>query len=344
MHAASWILLHLSTIAAAEKPNYPLPKPTKANEPFAKGWSATRAAEYLDGVGVHWTRDRSCITCHTNMPYLMARPLVQTPNTEGWKEVRQFLEDDVAKWNAGGKPRGDAYVVATAAALAVNDANTTRKIHPLTKKALDHMWTVQKKSGEWNWLKCDWPPLEHDDFYGAVLAAVAVGYAPENYAKSDAAKVGVERLKAYLSGTAAPDLHHKAMLLWASQRVDGLMGKQEQANTIAELKKLQQADGGWCLPSLGKYARRDKTMNDSATASDGYGTGFAVFVLRQAKIPADDPVIVNGVAWLKSHQRESGRWFTRSLNNDQAHYITNAGTAFAVMALDACGEFHKPNK
>ena len=40
--------------------------------------------------------------------------------------------------------------------------------------------------------------------------------------------------------------------------------------------------------------------------------------------------MAKGVAWLKANQRESGRWYTRSLNNDKAHYITNAGTAFAV--------------
>jgi squalene-hopene/tetraprenyl-beta-curcumene cyclase len=89
---------------------------------------------------------------------------------------------------------------------------------------------------------------------------------------------------------------------------------------------------------LGAYSRRDKTPNDSNAASDGYATGLAVYVLRKAGVPQDDPAVRSGVAWLKANQRESGRWFTRSLNNDKAHYITNAGTAFAVMALAACGE------
>jgi squalene-hopene/tetraprenyl-beta-curcumene cyclase len=47
---------------------------------------------------------------------------------------------------------------------------------------------------------------------------------------------------------------------------------------------------------------------------------------------------VKGIAWLKSNQRVSGRWFTRSLNTDNYHFMTNAGTAFAVMAIQACGE------
>ncbi len=70
--------------------------------------------------------------------------------------------------------------------------------------------------------------------------------------------------------------------------------------------------------------------------SDGYGTGFVVFVLRQAGIKPADESIRRGVQWLRSNQRESGRWFTRSLNTDRTNLITNAGTSFAVLALEAC--------
>jgi squalene-hopene/tetraprenyl-beta-curcumene cyclase len=47
-----------------------------------------------------------------------------------------------------------------------------------------------------------------------------------------------------------------------------------------------------------------------------------------------------GVAWLKSHQRKSGRWFTPSQAWHKQHpiAIANAGTAYAVLALQACGE------
>ena len=55
----------------------PQPAPTKPTEPVAKQFSAAKAGEYLDGVGVGWTRERKCITCHTNMPYLTARPLIK---------------------------------------------------------------------------------------------------------------------------------------------------------------------------------------------------------------------------------------------------------------------------
>ena len=328
-------MLSLLFLALAADP-VPKPAPTKPDEPLAKAYSPTKAAEYLDGVGVNWTRERKCVTCHTNMPYLTARPLL--PGDAGWKEVRAFLDKDVESWSNGGKPRGDAYVVATAFALAFNDQQTTGKLSATGRAALDRMWASQRKSGEWNWLKCDWPPLEHDDYYGAALAALAVGYAPGDYAKTDKAVAGIAQLKAYFAKTPAPDLHHRAMLLWASKKLDGLLPPDEQAKVVAELKSQQKADGGWCLPSLGKYTRHDKTPNDPAGASDGYGTGFVVYVLRQAGVSADDPAVSKGVAWVKANQRESGRWFTRSLANDKAHFITNAGSAFCVLALDACGE------
>ena len=59
--------------------------------------------------------------------------------------MREFAEKLVSeRWPQEG-PRWDAEVIAAAAALAFNDAATTGKLHPLTRTALDRMWTVQQK-------------------------------------------------------------------------------------------------------------------------------------------------------------------------------------------------------
>ncbi len=329
------ILLVAAPLSAAD---FPKPAPAKADEPLAKQFSYAKAGEYLDGVGVNWTRDRDCITCHTNMPYLTARPLLK--GAAGWKEVRKYLEDDVKSWSNGGKPQGTAYVVATAFALSFNDAQQTGTLHPATRTALDRMFDPSRRASEWQWLKCEWPPLEHDDYYGATLAALAIGYAPSDYAKTAKAKAGIAKLKAYFKKVPPPDLHHTAMLLWASTKLDGLMTAAERNRAVASLKAKQRKDGGWALPSLGDYERRDEDTptNDPKANSDGYGTGFITYVLLQAGAKPTDAEIVNAVKWLKANQRASGRWFTRSLNTDKAHYISNAGTAFAVLALLAAGE------
>ncbi|HZW33076.1 MAG TPA: prenyltransferase/squalene oxidase repeat-containing protein [Isosphaeraceae bacterium] len=327
-----------ATIAQESKPAA-RPAPNSATEPFATAASMPRAAAFLDETALSWTRQHRCGTCHTNYPYLVARPALTEHPSPAMVEVRRFFEDRVAHWDdpeKAAKPRWDAEVVATAAALALNDAATTGQLHPLTRKALDRTWTLQKASGGFDWLKCGWPPYEHDDYYGAIVAALGAGNAPDGYAQSPAAQAGLARLRAYFAANPPPDLHHATMLLWASTRLDGLMTAEDRGATLARLRERQRPDGGWNLPSLGHWKRRDGTPNDPQAPSDGYATGLAVFVLRQAGVPASDPAIQRGVAWLRTHQRASGRWFTRSVNNDKYHYITHAGTAFAALALHQC--------
>jgi squalene-hopene/tetraprenyl-beta-curcumene cyclase len=314
-----------------------IPAPTKPDEAVAKTFSPSKAAAFIDGVGLHWTRTRECVTCHTNVPYMLARPKIQGGDPEPMKEVRAFLENRVKGWESQ-KPASDYDVVATAYALAANDASMTGKLHPMTSAALNRMWTVQKNDGSWKWPDCSWPPLEHDQFFSIAFVAVAVALAPDNYRDTPAAKAGLDNIRTYLKANPIPELHHKATLLWASAKIDGLLTDEQKKETVAELRKLQLADGGWNLPALGPYPmRRDKKTPNPMDVSDGYGTGFVTFVLRQAGVTTDDPTLVKAVAWLKANQRESGRWFTQSPGGSKSHYIANAGSAYAILALDACG-------
>lgn len=313
--------------------------PNSPDEPVAPAYSPAKAAEFLDAVALDWTEKRQCGACHTNYAYLITRPALKGEPSSAPAEVRTFFEGRIAHWDdaeKAAKPRWDAEVVATASALALNDALTTGTLHPRTRQALDRIWTLQKADGSWSWIKCGWPPCEHDDYYGAVFAALGVGSAPGGYAQSEAARKGLDRLRSYLNATPAPDLHHKTFLLWASTKLDGLMTKAARDETVERLRGLQRPDGGWSLPTLGDWSRRDGSPNDKGAPGDGYATGLVVYVLRQAGVPADDPAVRRGAEWLRTHQRASGRWFTRSLNNDKAHYIANAGTGFAVLALSAC--------
>jgi squalene-hopene/tetraprenyl-beta-curcumene cyclase len=249
--------------------------------------------------------------------------------------VRRYAEQLVAeRWEAKG-PRWDAEVVATAAALAFNDAATSGTLSPLTRKALDRMWTVQRADGGWNWLKCNWPPMESDDEYGAALAALAAGVAPETYAASEPARAGLAKLRGYWQQHPPPTLHHEAMLVWADTYLPEPLQAVKSQAVVDKLWQLQRPDGGWSLATLGNWRRADGSAQDTEH-SDGYGTGFVAYVLRRAGAPADDPRLQRAVAWLKGNQRESGRWFTRSLYKDSQHFITHAGTAFAVMALQTC--------
>lgn len=110
--------------------------------------------------------------------------------------------------------------------------------------------------------------------------------------------------------------------------------------------KRQQEDGGWSIRTFatpetlggGKRAERLRSEPDYGNPpSDGYQTGLAVVVLRDAGVSADDPRIKKAVNWLLTNQRASGRWCTRSLNTkSRFHYVSYSGTAYAALALAKC--------
>jgi squalene-hopene/tetraprenyl-beta-curcumene cyclase len=353
------VLLAVPSGASADKPKPekkapPKLPPANANEKLASKLSLAKSAAYLDAVTLAWLRERKCLSCHTGFPYLLARTSAADLKAPALRLVRKFFEDRIAAWDRGGKgagylkgggalkvSEGVTEVVAVAATLALHDAQTTGKLHPRTRLALDRIWELQQPDGSWPWNKTRLAPLESDDYFGAVYAALGVGHAPEGYAKSKAAQKGLARLKGYLRKNPPPNLHHKTWLLWASLKLDGLITPAERKQIIQKLLALQRPDGGWSLPSLGDWKRHNGKANDPKAPSDGYATGLVLYVLRQAGVPAKKKPIRRGVDWLKKNQRVSGRWFTRSLNADRGHFITNTGTAFAVMALKACGTADK---
>jgi squalene-hopene/tetraprenyl-beta-curcumene cyclase len=336
----AWIVVVLPGTASAQE--VARLRPNSADEPFAKEWSRQKAGEFLDRAAEHWLHARGCASCHSTYSYLMARPTLGDPKAATLLKVRKHLEDRVANWDSGKEEdallpgsEGPAEVVAVAATLAFHDAHSTAKLHPRTRQALERMWKIQRADGIWDWNKHDLPPQEHDDYFGALFAALGVGHAPEGYAREKAIRPGVERLRAFFRKNPPADLHHRAWLLWASLKLDGLMTNEQRQQAIKQLRGLQRPDGGWNLPSLGHWRRHDGTPNNKQAPSDGYATGLVVTILRKAGVKGDDEAIRKAVQWLKTHQRDSGRWFTRSLSADRAHYISHAGSAYAVIALCA---------
>ncbi|MBC7855055.1 MAG: squalene--hopene cyclase [Pirellulaceae bacterium] len=369
--------LVLSPLARAGEPlthgNVPTPALLVADEPFAGKFSLELAAQSLDATSLHWQKTRKCAACHTLPPYLMARPHL-SPVAPELPEVRRFFETIVEQGLEGEpalpKDGLTAVFIQTAAALAFHDRATTGKLHPRTRQQLDRIWTLQREDGGWEWPFRDTPPIKSDEHYGVVFAALAASAAPESYLDSDPARKGLVGIRKYLAAHPPRSLHQKGMLLWAESQIEGFITAEFKAQAVQEITASQRPDGGWSLASLtenptdpdrqteeGRQARatdghgrdflvyvgREKVYK-SSLASDGYATGFSLFVLRKVGVPADDPGIRRGITWLKEHQRASGRWFTPSQSWHTQHYISNAGTAYAILALHACGEIPEPRE
>ena len=308
------------------------------DEPLMEKYSLEAATRFLDTSSLFWQKQQKCFTCHTNYPYLMARPFIGADDV-AHLQVRAFAEQLVTEQWPDQGPNGDAEVVSIASILAFNDAFRSGKLHNTTRQALDHMWTLQRDDGGFDWIKADTAPSELDDHYGATLALIGVGAAPNAYADTPQAQQGIKKLRGYLAAHPMTYPHQSAMLLWAASYIDGLLAPEDQRRRVDELWALQREDGGWSLASLGNWQFQGKGGQTVGNSSDGYGTGLVTYVLRRTGVPAQDARIARAINWLKSNQRANGGWLTRSQSSPHSHHsISRAGSAYAIMALAACDQ------
>ncbi len=329
-------------------------------------WDPRSAAAYLDHRENWWgkwptaarDRDTFCISCHTALPYALARPTLRGALAEsGPSAVERALLDDVEKrvglWSQTQPYYRDMAAasrstesVLNALILANHDAREGRR-SASTQAALDNMWALQQtsgtESGAWLWIRFDNEPWEAYDsaYYGATLAALAAGMMPDEYRAQPRVRDAIARLRQYLNREfdAQTPLNHVA-LLWASARLAGILDRERRQAIIDDIWNRQLPDGGWSAASLaGNWKFEDGSP--LVVRSDGYATGLVAFALEQSGIASSDPRLARGLAWLRSNQsRWNGRWTGYSLNrrhrawfNQASKFMDDAATAYAVLAL-----------
>ena len=347
--------------------------------PAAGLWDPKAAAAYLDRRMQWWIgwknsardHDTFCFSCHTAVPYALARPALRAPLGESAPAApEQQLMDDVRRrvrlWGETSPFYPDQYVgpgksaqslgteaVLSALMLAWDDARTGR-LSADTVTAFDHMWAEQLSSGDsagaWSWLDFDLSPWESAavdaQYYGAALAAMAVGVAPENYRSRPQIQDSLRLLRDYLAREyPAQSLHHRLTLLWASTRLPGVVDPERRQALVAEVLRAQNPDGGWSLSALMTKSGKSKL---SYPESDGYATGLVTMLLKQTAIPGAAPQVQRGLTWLMRNQQghggswirgHEGFWVARSLNkwrtpwSNVGRFMSDAATAYAVLSL-----------
>lgn len=343
--------------------------PARAEGPPPE-WDAAKAAQYLDSRAQWWStwsgaaRDHGtfCISCHTTLPYALARPALRERLHEPQMSAaeRTVIGNMLARVALGpaaepfypdqtrGIPKTSESraieAVMNALVLARRDAPGGR-LTGEAKSQLDGMWALQMKvgpqAGAWTWLNFNYEPWEspRSPYLGASLAALAVGAAPGGYGASPEIKANVDALRGYMQKQFANESTlNRLMGLWASSGVEGLLTAEQRKAAVDEVFAAQQADGGWATARLGPYERVDRTPLD--TAPDGYATGLAALALQSAGVPPTDPRLAKGLLWLRTHQDpQTGQWHAASLNkqrepaSDPAKFMSDAATAYAVLAL-----------
>lgn len=331
-------------------------------------WDPAAAAEYLDQRQSWWmdwptaARDHgtSCVSCHTTAPFALARTALRESEGPGsverrmvanvetrvraWHDVEPYYSDEQFRAGKSLESRGTEAIL-NALILSSRDASSG-VLEETTRQAFGHLWALQfgdgPMAGGWPWLDFGLEPWESATapFFGAVLAAVAVGQAPGGYAETPNVAPHVARLRDYLTRTAdSQHLFNRLMVLWASPRLPGILSMAQRRATVDELGRLQRADGGWNLSTLGPFERQDGTTVDPE--SDGYATGLATLALLGSGRDTEGAVLRRGLAWLRKNQGADGSWSASSLNkkrdpqSDRGRFMRDVATSYAVLALTA---------
>ena len=365
-----------SRVVVGHGPDYfDVTAPNSWNPKAAAAYLDQRARWWMDWDGSARDHDTFCISCHTALPYALSRSALRdghgnpgpsadegrlldnvTKRVRLWKEIGPYYNEGDGAYKTS-ESRGTEAVI-NALILASRDARIGR-LGAESREAFDNMWGEQDKAGAhagaWPWLQFGLEPWEGGDsqYYGAALAALAVGTAPDNYRSAPDIQRNLALLREYLTHEyVRQSLINRTALLWASTAWPGILETGRRASLVTELLSAQRSDGGWSLgpmartwkgaPSLRAYVRswirKDWTFVDGD--SDGYATAFVTFVLVQARVPRNNVQVERGLSWLVRNQdKSSGLWPSRSLNkrrdpsSNTGRFMNDAASAYAVLAL-----------
>ena len=328
-------------------------------------WNKTAARDYLDARASTWSQWNSssrdsgatrCVACHTGMYYALARrPLGKALGEENLSTQEENLINNV-KRRATDQDRQLYYemsdlkksqskgteAVINSLILSLRDRQSRHEtLSDETAAAFAEVWSSQvngdgAEAGSLPWLDFRLEPWESAKarYYGASLAAIALGNTPDSYQQSADIGESKQRLFDYLkTNFDGATLHGKVYAYWAHLSCDNVLTDDQVNALIVKLDEKQSEDsGGWALKDLLGSDGDDQTV-------DGYATGLITFVLLKSGQTPEAIDTAKALQWLKQTQMDDGSWPAKSVNrnrNPDSHtgkFMRDAATAFAVLAL-----------
>jgi squalene-hopene/tetraprenyl-beta-curcumene cyclase len=323
--------------------------------------SLNAAAKYLEDGALSWVREKTCVNCHTTGPYLVERTAWSKQFGPPSREVHANFVDSVpvevtpvklAEKN-GHQYYPDTFTsVWRALGLAHWDRHITQETSEPTDRALRDMFEHQSENGSFvSHGEVEIPHIT-TDFQLSLQAARAITAAPGwlNRLQDDRLLGRVAKLKSWLQTTTPNNDFDRVLKLQLAHYMPELVSQAERDSSLELLTTKQHADGGWSTRDMSPIDAWHFEMSPAVVKlieslpdadrpkSDAYMTALAIVLMRQSDVPATDPRIARGLEWLKSQQRQSGRWWMHSLYRGNYHYITYIATVEALKAFELCGE------
>src|SRR5688500_15267308 len=138
-------------------------------------WNPELAARYLDGRQKEWfswkpamSADGPCVSCHTGMTYLLARPALRRRLKESQPTMYEVGLLDRLRAKVGEKPAGGLQGVETIfSAMFLSREDVTKTMSAHSQKAFDQLWALQARDGAskggWRWYAANLDPWENTE-------------------------------------------------------------------------------------------------------------------------------------------------------------------------------------
>ena len=304
---------------------------TVANDAVSAKGAVERAMPLLTSTAKEYFRMSGCSGCHHQHVIGLAVPAATrkgvTVDQEFTRNQMQVMKSEVM----GTREAILQDMFISVDGLAFSMLGMGAQSYPgdeLTDAIVSAMSARQTEHGDFMHLPLVRPPLEDSSFVSSALTVRTL----QRYmipARKAELEGRIAKTRDWLLATKPQVAYewsfHTMGLVWSGA------DKAAVQKSVAQVRKLQRADGGWAqLATL---------------SSDAFGTATALYALAQAGVPAKDPAYQRGVQYLLNTQKTDGSWHVASrspkvqpyfqsgfpYNHDQ--WISAASTAWAVTSI-----------
>lgn len=282
--------------------------------------AAQRGIDWLEPYSMDWQVHRKCFGCHVQAQTMMGLAIAQTNNYLVSSDTLHNLGVTTAAFQvADGHEKYDGYDTVTtpthfaAMGMAYYDEANSIKDDAVLKRYADWMTRKMSLTGEFP-QDMEYVPIAQGTINST---ANAVAGFMEVYAQTGNTKyrAQAERGLNFIAAATPDTMQDKVFKVIALARYGNAAQRDLAARAVENIKKEQNADGGWC-PTTDTHS------------SDAFATGQVLYAFKEAGVNIESPEFNRGVRYLIATQSTSGSW---GGDGDQSSLF--APTMWAVIGL-----------